>query len=103
MATPLKALVALLGFRVCLGIAIFGPPLMVKALPPKDSEPMIQVKVTIPAQLKDQAQRLAVDHGLTNGDLYRDCFIDGLSAQFEKYTKAEVYTKVRKRNEEAGS
>ena len=73
---------------------------MAKPVPPKKSSPLVPVTVNLPQELIDKAKALADDQGLTYGDLYRDCFMDGLSAQFEKFTKAEVYVKVRARNGE---
>ena len=72
---------------------------MAKAVPPKKSDPLIPVTVNLPKEIIAKADALAKDQGLSKGDLYRDCFLDGLAMQFEKYTKPEVYQKVRSRNQ----
>ena len=74
---------------------------MAKAVPPKKTEKLIPVTVNLPREIIEKADALAMDQGLSKGDLYRDCFLDGLAAQFEKYTKPEVYKKVRRRNQDA--
>lgn len=46
---------------------------------------LINRSVTLPAQIWAAAEALAREVGLTPGDLYRDCMIDGLRLQAEKY------------------
>ncbi len=72
---------------------------MAETVPPKKTEKLIPVTVNLPREILEKADTLAADQGLSKGDLYRDCFLDGLAAQFEKYTKPEVYQKVRQRNQ----
>lgn len=63
---------------------------------PKRAEKLIPVTVNLPREIVDQADQLAEDQGLSKGDLYRDCFLDGLADQFEKYTKSKVYGKLKR-------
>ncbi|NEZ58777.1 hypothetical protein [Adonisia turfae] len=72
---------------------------MADIVPPKKTEKLIPVTVNLPREIIEKADALANDQGLSKGDLYRDCFLDGLAVQFEKYTKPEVYKKVRDRNQ----
>lgn len=72
---------------------------MEKIVPPKKTEKLIPTTVNLPREVVEKADALAYDQGLSKGDLYRDCFLDGLALQFEKYTKSEVYRKVRDRNQ----
>ena len=82
-----------------MGVELLGP-FVVKDVPPKKSSPLVPVTVNLPQEVIDKIKALADDQGLTYGDIYRDCFLDGSALQFEKYAKAEVYKKVRGRNEE---
>jgi hypothetical protein len=70
---------------------------------PKRAEKLIPVTVNLPREIVDQADQLAEDQGLSKGDLYRDCFLDGLAAQFEKYSKSKVYGKLKRREEAQGT
>ena len=70
-------------------------------MPPKKTDPLVPITVNLPKEVIAKADALAADQGLSKGDLYRDCFLDGLAQQFEKYTKPEVYQKVRSRNQQA--
>ena len=74
---------------------------MAETVPPKKTEKLLPVTVNLPREILEKADALASDQGLSKGDLYRDCFLDGLAVQFEKYTKPEVYKKVRQRNQES--
>ena len=76
---------------------------MAEVVPPKKTEKLIPVTVNLPREIIEKADALANDQGLSKGDLYRDCFLDGLAIQFEKYTKPEVYQKVRSRNRQPES
>ena len=70
---------------------------MSETVAPKRVDKLIPVTVNLPGPIIDQADRLAEDQGLSKGDLYRDCFIDGLAAQHEKYLKAKTYNKLKRR------
>ena len=46
---------------------------------------LVNRTVTLPAEIWQVAEDVAERVGLSQGDLYRDCFIDGLERQVEKY------------------
>lgn len=62
-------------------------------------ESLKKVSVYLPPKIIEDVNQLATDQGLKAADLYRDCFLDGLSTQFEKYGKQKVYAKLKRREE----
>jgi hypothetical protein len=63
-------------------------------MPEQDSPNMIQIKISVPAPLLEQAIELARQDGWPQATLWRNLWVDGFFAYCERHNKRQVSRKL---------